>query len=156
MAFEAVAIYNLDGQFLGYGIRNTDEGVTKLHSANLWRDTEEDKIDLREQLGRLNANVDIRAFWPQVQDPDVQSILSDPTFEPLKLSPVEVVDEDASVFIWHQEPDPMTGDPGIMDRENSIIINKTVQAPAPVEVKQRIMKACEIVARARAEEAQSG
>lgn len=156
MKFEAVAIYNLDGQFLGYGIRNTDEGVTKLHSANLWRDTEADKADLREQLGRLNANVDIRAYWPQVQDPDVQSLLNDPTFEPLKLSPIEVVDEDASVFIWHQEPDHQTGDPGIMDQDNSVIIYKTVQAPAPVEVKRRIMKASEIVARARAEEAQNG
>jgi hypothetical protein len=157
MAFEPVAVYNLDGVFVGYGIRNADEGVMKLHSTNLWGETQEDKIDLNEQLGRLNANVDIRAFWPQVQDPDVQAILNEPTFEPLKTSPVEVVDEDNSVFIWHEEPNHEAGTPGIMDQDNSIIIYKTVQTPAPTDVKRRIMKASEIVARARAEEArQSG
>jgi hypothetical protein len=146
MAYQAVSIYTLDGAFLGYGLKQ--DGVDKLHNNNLWTDSAEDVEDLKAQLGRLNDAVDIRAYWPDVRDEEVQAILNDPEFEPLKLSAVEVVDEENSLFIWIEEPSDTS--PGQMDPDASIIAYKFVDAPAPTDVQARIKKACEIVARRRA------
>jgi hypothetical protein len=100
-------------------------------------------------------NTDVRAFWPQVQDPAVQALLDDENFETLTLHPVEVMDEKNSIIVWEVEPSDENPH-GRMDRNLSVIVNKTTMAPAPAEVKRRVMKACEIVARQRANEAQGG
>lgn len=153
MAFRTVFVYDSEGQFLGYSIKK--DGANKLHTANLWADTPADKADLQDQLSRLVDNVDVRAFWPQVQDPAVQALLADDSFEPLALSPVEVVDEDKSVFVWIEEPND-ENPYGKMDEDRSIIVNKIEMAPAPAHVTARVKKACEVVARTRAEAANGG
>lgn len=152
MAYEAVYVYNGTGGFLGYAIRNTTDGANKLHNTNLWADTPADLADLKEQLTRLNDFTGIRSYWPDVRDPEVLAYTDDPSWEPLPLSPVEVTDDDKSVIFWIQEPDPATGFPGRMDKESSVIVMKTVMAPAPAHVQARIKKACEIVALRRMEE----
>jgi hypothetical protein len=144
MAYVPVAIYDLDGNFLGYSIKN--ETVDKLHNTNLWRAS--DQQDLADQLKRLNQAVDIRAFWPDMRDPEVLALIENPDWEPLKLSPVEVVDEENSDFVWIVEPDETQ--PGQMDVENSTIVHKYVDAPAPADYAARLKKACEVVARQRA------
>ena len=146
MAYKAVSIYTLEGEFLGYGLKQ--DGVDKLHNNNLWTESPEDVTDLKAQLGRLNDAVDIRAYWPDVRDPEVTALTDDPEFEPLTYSKVEVVDEENSLFIWIEEPTDES--PGQMDPDASIIAYKWVDAPAPTDVQARIKKACEIVARRRA------
>lgn len=147
MSFQTVYVYDADGEFLGLSIYKP--GAQKLHTANLWQNTPEDTADLARQLERLNDDVDVRAFWPDVRDPEVQELLDDPEFEKLKLSPVEVVDEDKSVFVWIEEPSD-ENPYGKADPELSVIVYKNEMAPAPVDVQARVKKACEVVARRRA------
>lgn len=147
MSYVAVVIYDMDGNFLGYSIK--DEAVDKLHNNNLWTESAPDMEDLKAQLARLNDSTAVLAHWPDVRDPEVVALLDDPNFEPLALSPVEVVDEEASVFIWIEEPNDENPF-GQMDRENSIINHKIEMAPAATDVQKRVKKACEIVARQRA------
>lgn len=147
MTYASVVIYDMDGNFLGYSIRQ--DGVDKLHNNNLWTESADDVADLKAQLARLNDSTAIQAYWPDVRDPEVQTILDDPNFEPLTLSPVEVVDHDSSVFIWIEEPND-ENPYGKMDEKASVILYKNEMAPSPVGVQARIKKACEIVARQRA------
>lgn len=147
MSFQTVYVYDADGVFLGLSIYKS--GAQKLHTANLWQNNPEDTADLARQLERLNDDVDVRAFWPDVRDEDVQALLNDPEFEKLKLSPVEVVDEDKSVFVWIEEPSD-ENPYGKADPELSVIVYKNEMAPAPVDVQARVKKACEVVARRRA------
>jgi hypothetical protein len=148
MAYSAVQIHDLDGRFLGFGIRQ--DGSLKLHSANLW--AEEDADDLRLQLSRLNDQRAVLAYWPDVRDPEVKALTDDPTWEPLVLSPIEVIDEEKSIFVWIEEPNDENPF-GRMDPDRSVLVHKFDHAPAPTDVQQRIKKACEIVARKRAEAA---
>lgn len=151
MAFEVVYVYRENGDLLGATVKNTN--AKKLHTENLWNINDpEEAADLRDQLGRLKDNTDVRAFWPQVQDPEVQALLADESFQPLTLHPVEVMDEAQSVIVWEEEPSD-ENPYGRMDRDRSVIVNTTTMAPAPAEVKRRNMKAMEIVARGRAEQA---
>lgn len=147
MNFQTVFVYDTDGAFLGFSIFKP--GAQKLHTANLWEDTPEDKADLKAQLDRLNDDYDVRAYWPDVRDSEVVALLDDPGFEPLKLSPVEVVDEEKSIFVWIEEPSD-ENPYGKADPDETIIVYKNEMAPAPVDVQARIKKACEIVARDRA------
>lgn len=154
MAFEVVYVYNQSGALLGATIKQ--DSSKKLHTENLWNINDPTEAqDLRDQLSRLVDNTDVRAFWPQVQDPEVQALLGDDTFEPLELHPVEVMDEDNSLIVWDEEPSD-DNPYGRMNKELSVIVNKTTMAPAPAEVKRRTMKACEIIARRRAQQAQGG
>jgi hypothetical protein len=146
MTYQAVTIYDANATFLGYAIKQ--DGVDKLHNTNLW--TQNDIEDLKKQLHRLNDQTSVLQFWPDVRDPEVKAITDDPNFEPLKLSPVEVIDEENSVYVWIEEPSEENPF-GEMDRELSHIAYKHEMAPAPTDVQARIKKACEIVARRRAE-----
>jgi hypothetical protein len=145
MSYSAVVVYDLAGAFLGYSIKQ--DGVDKLLNNNLW--SPDDQDDLKLQLKRLNDATDIRNFWPDVRDPEVQALLDDPEFQPLELSPVEVVDEENSVFIWIEEPSEENPF-GKMDPDASIIVHKNEMAPSPARVQERVKNACEIVARRRA------
>lgn len=148
MAFRVAAVYDLEhGEFVAYTIYKDDP--LKLASTNLWAESE--TADLQIQLDRLNDDVNIKAFWPQVQDPDVQQLLDDETFMPIERYEEEVVDDERSIYFYLEEPDPETGDPGIVDRDNSILAYKKIMVPKePTAVIQRIKAACEIVARQRA------
>lgn len=148
MAFEVVYVYDANGTNRGATI--LQQGANKLHTLNLWDiNNPEDAADLREQLGRLVDNTDVRAFWPDVRDADVQALLNNSEWEPLTLSPAEVMDEENSVIVWQEEPSD-ENPYGRMDSDLSVIVNKTVMIPSPAEVKRRTMKACEVIARSRA------
>ena len=148
MAFSAVQVHDLEGKFLGFAILK--EGTDRLHSTNVWAEADAD--DLRAQLDRLNDQRAVLAFWPDVRDPEVQELVGNPDWEPLALSPVEIVDEEKSVYVWIEEPSEENPF-GRADPDLSVVVHKTVMAPAPTDVQQRVKKACEIVARKRAEEA---
>jgi len=100
MAYNPVAVYAMDGSFLGYGIKN--DSAPKLQSPNLYTEAEQDKLAL--QLGRLNENLDLSAVWPDARDPDVQRVLADSSFMPLEMIEDEVVDDENSYYVYEQEP----------------------------------------------------
>lgn len=155
MAYNAVAVYSLEGAFLGYAIKN--DTVPKLQSTNLYAENEQDKLSL--QLGRLNENLDLTSVWPDARDPEVQRLLADPDFMPLEMIEDDVVDDENSYYVYEQEPelDPATGQPtgriidGHLNREASVLVYKRMLVPKrPSDVMERTKKACEIIARKRA------
>lgn len=149
MAFEAVAVYDLDGGFIGYGVRKNEPGIFKLHTQNLWSETREDVAALQSQLTLLNADVDIRAHWPRYEDPEVQALLADENFEPVQYEPAEVVDDEKSIYVWIEPPSD-ENPYGKMDEDKSVIVTKVISAPTPASMSNRRRKAMEVVARRRA------
>lgn len=147
MSYKVVYVYDGDGTYIGATIHR--EGSQKLHTANLWTESAEDVADLKDQLDRLRDDLDVRSFWPDVRDPEVVALLDNPEWEKLKLSPIEVVDEERSTFIWLEEPSDENPH-GRADSDRTILVYKTEYAPAPVDVQARVKKACETVARQRA------
>lgn len=73
----SLALYTLDGEFVGYCIR----GEHKLQSTNIYFENETDQLN--EQLSRLNTNIGLKQHWPTAEDPDVVAILNDETFMPV-------------------------------------------------------------------------
>lgn len=144
--YEAVMIYDNNG-FVGYTIRK--KGVDKLHTMNLW--TQEDIEDLKQQISTLNSSADIRNFWPDVRDPEVQILLNDPFWEPAPLTETQVIDEEASNLVLG-ETDPLTLEAPLLESESNIVY-KTILVPSPAGTTARVRKACEVVAVRRAEEA---
>lgn len=144
----ALALHDLDGDFIAFTIGKVDENVLVLHTTNMW--TEEDSADLTEQIDRLNDQTSVLAYYPDARDPEVQALLDDPTWQPVDRIPTEVPDNDKSVFIYTDPPREEDGFPGSIDEDNSIIIMKTVMIPSPADTLRRVKDACEIVARKRA------
>jgi hypothetical protein len=141
-----VMIYSYDGDFIGWTIKN--DQVEKLQTTNMW--TDEQLSEMADQIARLNNKTGILAYWPDTRDPEVQALINDPNWEPVADEPVEVVDEENSVFIWIRRPNLEEGDVGEMDEDASTLVYKYVMAPPPVLVQARWKKAQEIVARKRA------
>ena len=149
--YAPLALYDLNGNFLAYTIAKTDSdgALLKLHTTNIW--AQEDSADLTDQLGRLNDQSDILAYWPDVRDPDVQALLDNPTWEPVQLFPLQVQDESICVYLYREPPREEDGFPGLIDEENSIIVMKTVMAPSSAATMNRVKLACETIARQRKE-----
>ena len=147
MNYTAINLYDMDGNWLGYSIKQ--HGVDKLANTNIWSESPEDIEDLKAQLFRLNDSQTVLAHWPDVRDPEVTAILDDPTFKPLNLSPIEIVDDQNSVYAWIVPPSE-ENPYGQMDEERSHIVHKTIMVPSPTDVQQRVKDACEVVARRRA------
>jgi len=140
-----VMIYSEDAQFLGWTIKLA--GAEKLQTTNVWNDNDYSKME--EQIERLNNKTGIMAHWPHYNDPEVQALLGDPAWEPVADEPVEVVDEENSIFVWRRRPteeDPL----GDRDEPASTLVYKYVMMPPPVLVQARVKKAQETVARKRA------
>lgn len=160
--YRALLVYDDQANFIGYVINKT--GTLGLKGSNIFGP--EDQEDLADQLRRLNEDVDIRAHWPRLDDPDVQKLLQDESWEPIEMKWAEAVDEENSFFVYGPAPiDPETGEPlidiqtgepskGQLDKEASVIATKKVLVPKhPSDVAVRNKKAMELVARARAESA---
>lgn len=152
MSFDTVAVYTLEGEFLGYSIKK--QGAKKLHTMNLWEDTDDDKADLAQQISVLREGADIRNFWPDVNDPLVQALLDDEDWEPVPLVETQVIDEEASDLVFGEE-DPLTLVKPLLEEESNVAY-KAVWVPSPVGIQNRIRKACEIVAQHYASEAANG
>lgn len=163
MSFEALYVYNDKSQFIGYVLKDP-QVPDRLQSNLLYRENEVEKLNKR--LAELNEDVDLKQHWPHPQDPAVRQLLADPTFCPINYVEREVVDDDASFYVWEQVQDVdergnpkfdlITGKPVMVqgeniDRDASVIRYKLAKVPEkPTDEVFRIKKACEVVARQRA------
>lgn len=145
MAYQPVMIYDYDGEFVGYSIKNRD--YPKLQTMNIWGADEGEALD--EQVARLNNKVGILDHWPALEDPEVQALLKDPNWEPVQDVPTEFVDEENSILIWKRVPQPDLGFDGVLDEDASTIFYKTVMITPQVLVQARWKKAQELIARKR-------
>lgn len=153
--YSAVAVYTLQGGFVGYTIHNP--GAIKLQSTNLYNEDEQEQ--LAKRLAALNESSQIKAQWPDAKDPEVQALVDDPTFEPIEYKDDQVLDEDNSYLVYIKVPviDEMTGeqtneyiDGPELDREASVLKWVTKKVPVrPSDWYERVKKAQEVVAKRR-------
>jgi hypothetical protein len=161
MSYNAIAIYSMAGDFIGYGIK--DDALFKLQSANLWGEHEVDKLN--ENLKRLNVDIDLRRTWPNPKDPEVLQIVNDKDFMPIEYKEAQVVDDEKSNYVWEIVPavdengDYLYNPDGShvltqgenLDEAASTIFYKMAMVPAnPTDEMLRIKAACEVIARKRA------
>lgn len=141
---EIALVYNADGDFSGYSILKGN----KLASTNLW--SEGDLADLQAQVARLNESVNIKQYWPNTRDPEVQALLNDPNFMPYDTVMERVVDDANSYLVYDETQETENGAP-VLDLERSVLAYKDKEvAKNPTEVSVRFKRAHEIVARRRA------
>jgi hypothetical protein len=156
MAYREVLIYDINGAFLGSGIKR--DGAIKLQTQNIW--TEDEGEALEKQLALLNENQAVKGAWPDARDPDVVTLLNNPNFMPIETGPMEVVDEDASYLVFKQVPavdefgvelvPEQLVDGEDYDKDASVIVHKTIIAPLrQSDVGQRVNAACEQIAKQR-------
>jgi hypothetical protein len=75
-----------DPEFIGYAIvrehegNGVDEVPFRLDGVHVYGPSE--KVELVEQLALLNKNADLKPFWPDAKDPEVEAIYGDSSFEP--------------------------------------------------------------------------
>jgi len=139
--YRALLAYDTDGIFVGFAIQKV--GTLKLEGSNLYDESE--KEDLKKQLARLNDSFLIQQYWPDANDPEVQALLADPSFEASVESEfvtVPVLDEEASTIVYDGN--------GIPDEEKSDLVYVTKTISQPVNNIERGHKALETVARRRA------
>jgi hypothetical protein len=140
MPYSRCLIYNLDGDFIGWAILKPNGD--QLKSVNIW--PQEHLDGFNTQIDRLNADLSIRASWPQPTDPDVVALLSDPEWEPIKMEEVQEVDEDNSHYVYNKETMQI-------DKEASVLayFPPRMVAVSPVEAVARTKRAQETIARRR-------
>lgn len=145
MAYRHVAVFELDGTFLGYAVKEADHN--KLQSTNLY--AEEEGEDLAKRIAKLNDAQTVTQAWPDARDPDVQVLVNDPAFEPIECLDEEVVDTDNSYLVYLKDADGE--DTFDLDMEASVVKYKVAKVPArPSDAMERTRKACETVAKQRA------
>lgn len=139
--YRALLAYDPQGEFVGYAIQKV--GTLKLEGSNLYDESE--KQDLKDQLARLNDSVLVQQYWPDANDPEVQALLADPSFEATTATEqieVAVLDEEASTIVYDGN--------GVADEEASDLVYRTQTITQPVNNIERGHKALEVVARRRA------
>jgi hypothetical protein len=154
MTYVPALVYDSEGNFRGYTTLNHESN--KLKSTNLWTEAELPK--LHEQLERLNVDTRLKGVWPRTDDPDVVALLQDRSWMPYETKMAEVVDDERSHYVYHQEPevDSFGNETGRMinghlDEAASVIRFKVAEVPSnPIDIQIRTKKAQETVARRRA------
>ena len=145
MAYRHVAVFELDGTFIGYAVR--EESANKLQSTHLY--SEEEGEGLAKRIAALNDSQTVTQAWPDARDPDVLALVNDPSFEPIEYADEEVVDADNSYLVYLKDADGE--DTFEIDKEASVVKYKIAKVPVrPSDVMARTKKACEVVARRRA------
>lgn len=146
--YEAVLLYDTDGTFGGYAIR--DANTNKLQATHIYDAGEEPQLN--ERIAALNTQQDLAKHWPHPQDPDVKILTDDPMFNPIEYVATQVVDEDQSTYVWKQRAsEGAWEDSDELDEDASIIVYKMAMVPKrPTDAMLRIKAACEQVARKRA------
>lgn len=163
MEYELLAVGKAD-ELIGYVIHKV--GLPKLDSTNIYTPAEKDEAV--EDLMDLNERAKLRAFWPMPTDPEVQSLISDPDFDPIEYDEVDVPDIENSDIVYDTKPGPqITTDPAgnpifgpdeikyddvgkpIINWMASAIIYKKARQPRRTQGKGRIEVASERVARSR-------
>lgn len=144
--FIAAQIYDpRDNSFVGWVILRDDSPT--FVTSQYYREGEQE--ELQAQLARLQDEALVLHYWPRPDDPEVQTLLADETFEPVEME-------------WQQVPvkgpdgKPVVIQEGPPDRPWEEIYQTAPQlvAKSPVEVAARIKTASELVARARIARAQ--
>lgn len=142
--YKHAAVFELDGQFLGYVIKEANNRT--LQSTHLY--SEEESEDLAKRIAELNESQTVLAAWPDARDPDVQALVNDSSFEPIEMSDEEVMDVDQSYIVYLKDAEGE--DTFEIDREASVLKYKIAQVPVrPSDVMARTKQACEVVARRR-------
>jgi hypothetical protein len=145
MAYYHVAVFTLEGNFLGYAVKEANNRT--LQSTHLY--AEDEGEDLAKRIAELNESQTVLAAWPDARDPDVQALVNDPSFEPIEMSDEEVVDNDNSYIVYLKDAEGE--DTFEIDREASVLKYKIAKVPVrPSDVMARTKSACEVVARRRA------
>lgn len=144
MAYRHVAVFELDGEFLGYSVYQ--EGAHKLQSTHLY--SEDDGEDLAKRIVALNESQTLLGAWPDAHDPEVQALVNDPTFEPIEMIKRDVVDDDNSYLVYVKDTDGE--DTMEIDEDASVVHYKEAMVPIrPSDFFARTKRACEVVARRR-------
>lgn len=153
-----MAVFDLDGNFFGYVIKDAAPNIFKLQSTNIYQELEYPQAEQR--IAALNQDIDIRSYWPNPKDPTVLAVLADPNFMPIEYEMKNMVDDENSYYVWVQEPeyDHETGLPtgrtvngSELDEMASVIRYKMGRVPKrPSDEMYRIKAACELIARERA------
>jgi hypothetical protein len=144
--YRNVAVFTMEGDLIGFAIK--EDGAEKLQSTHIY--PEDAAEDLSKRLTELNSDQDLQAVWPDANDPEVQALVNDKSFEPVEMVWEDVVDMDNSYLV------PMTnihGEelPGVWDDQASVVVMKKAEVPKdPSAYFARTKKACEVVARRRA------
>lgn len=138
MNYEAVLVYNDEGEFLGFAIK--EDSARKLQSTILYLESEHP--ELRERIEQLNLRGRLQAAWPTPADADVQALLQDEEFHPIEYHQVQVIDEGNSYYAWRED--------GTIDEDASVIRYTLEEEPVrPSDAMMRVQKACEEIARRR-------
>jgi hypothetical protein len=151
---------------VGYAIRRGQ----KLEGTNIY--TPGELAEAKRQVAFLNEAIMLKMFWPLPTEPEVQLLLNDPSFEPPEFDEIQVPDMENSTLVYDVKPGPQIGadefnvpiygpdevkydETGLpqVNWMSSTIVYKTVREPRGTDLRKRVDMACEIVARARVEEA---
>lgn len=145
MQYVKAHVYDEEGNHRGYCVLKDE--ANKLNSVNLWAESE--VTEFQGVLDHLNGSVAISNHWPDITDPEVQGLLNDPQFHPVKMYQANVVDEENSHYVFLKDKDGR--DTEDLDETASVIA--TVSRMVPVnqsDVTVRVRAAREQVARKRA------
>ncbi len=167
MTYKIVEVAEVgEDKILGYAIAK--EGIPKLDSINLYSDYNE----VADTVAAKNETEQLLAYRPAPNDPEVLELLHDPAWEPVEYEDVEVIDEDASEFVYIRYPARditdlhtaiaegkanaqgyelgLDGKP-VIDYKSSDIVTKIEKHPKRTQYRSRIDAAITHVARARME-----
>lgn len=145
LMYRHVAVFELDGTFVGYAVKEVNNRT--LQSTHLY--SEEEGEDLAKRIAELNESQTVLAAWPDARDPDVQTLVNDPAFEPIEMTDEEVIDEENSYIVYLKDADGE--DTFEIDQEASVLKKRIAKVPVrPSDAMARTKKACEVVARRRA------
>lgn len=144
-SYTIASLYDaLDNAHLGDVI--VADGQTKLYCTHYYRPGE--KEALQDRLQELENEQDILRYWPAFDDPQVQALVQDETFEPLEKEwqPVPVEGPDGNPLIH-----PESGHDPERPWEARLLTKQKLVPKSPAEAQQRVKTAMELVARARME-----
>lgn len=143
--YEALQIYDLEGEFVGWIVVKRLQGNLKIDGSNLYGLDEFGEVV--ERVNQQNRAIAIKANWPEQNDPEVIKLLQDPSFEPSEAKySSSVIDEANSDLITYMDAENYEQ----IDWEASNVVYKNIQLDSPVSSVQRIHRAQETIARKRA------
>ena len=141
-----------DGAIIGFTIWQV--GTKRLQTQSIYGTEETERLE--KDLARINEAFLLKEAWPTADDPEVQELLANPDFMPVRYITKTVIDEDNSDIVWYEmSPQQMDSVP-ISEQVNwkaSRIEYKPLTVPDGIEEeikeRERVEKAREIVAKRR-------
>lgn len=156
MSYEVIKVYDIDDTPIGYAVRKGD--TFKLEGSNIWTDYDE----LTEYVANLNKAVELQKVWPDANDPEVQELILDDSFEPLEYIDHETVDQEKLYELVMQGKIRVSShdhdvEEKAVDPRDVHLVPKTIEPGLknPSQPMERYRRACEIVAHRRLDKAHS-